>query len=63
MRTSKLPYKSDAQRKKFHAMLGRGDIAKAVVAEYDRASKGKQLPSHVKKAPARTDVIAPARMG
>ena len=43
-----MPYKSDAQRKKFHAMLKRGEISGATVAEYDKASKGKKLPERVK---------------
>lgn len=44
-----MPYKSEAQRKKFHAMLKRGEIGAATVAEFDRASKGKKLPARVKK--------------
>ena len=39
-----MPYKSDAQRRQFHAMLERGEISPAVVAEFDRASEGKKLP-------------------
>ena len=45
-----MPYKSDAQRKKFHAMLSRGEISKPTVDEYDRESKGKKLPARVSKA-------------
>lgn len=47
------PYKSDAQRKKFHAMLEKGEIKKSVVDEYDKASAGMKLPERVgpKKAP------------
>ena len=44
-----MPYKSDAQRRKFHAMAGRGEISRAVVAEWDKATKGKKLPKKVKK--------------
>jgi len=44
-----MPYKSDAQRRKFHAMLKRGEIGKKTVAEYDRASKGKNLPERITK--------------
>ena len=44
-----MPYKSDAQRKKFHAMLSRGQIQAKVVKEFDRASKGKKLPEYVKR--------------
>ncbi len=43
-----MPYKSDAQRKKFHAMLKRGEISAKTVHEFDSASRGKDLPEHVK---------------
>lgn len=39
-----MPYKSDAQRKYFHAMLNRGEISKKTVDEFDKASKDKKLP-------------------
>ena len=39
-----MPYASDAQRRKFHAMLARGEIKKSVVDEFDEASKGMNLP-------------------
>lgn len=42
-----MPYKSDAQRKKFHAMLERGEISKKTVQEFDKASKGMKLPERV----------------
>ena len=49
-----MPYKSDAQRRKFHAMEERGEISHKTVAEYDRKSKGKDLPEKVEhKAPKR----------
>lgn len=44
-----MPYKSEAQRKKFHAMEARGEISKATVDEFDASSKGKKLPKRVKK--------------
>lgn len=44
-----MPYKSKAQRKKFHVMEKRGEISPAVVAEYDKASKGKKLPERAPK--------------
>lgn len=44
-----MPYKSDAQRRKFHAMLERGEISRKTVEEFDRASKGKDLPEKVKR--------------
>ena len=42
-----MPYKSEAQRKKFHALERRGKISHATVEEYDKASKGKKLPERV----------------
>lgn len=44
-----MPYKSDAQRRKFHAMEARGEIASSVVKEFDAASKGKKLPPKAKR--------------
>jgi hypothetical protein len=44
-----MPYKSDQQRKKFHVLLKQGKISKKTVDEFDQASKGKKLPSKVKK--------------
>lgn len=45
-----MPYKSEAQRRKFHALLAKGEISASTVKEWDRASKGKKLPERVKKA-------------
>lgn len=42
-----MPYRSDAQRRKFHAMERRGEISHATVEEYDKASKGKDLPERI----------------
>lgn len=44
-----MPYKSDAQRRFFHAAEARGDIKPSTVNEFDKASKGMKLPEHVKK--------------
>jgi len=44
-----MPYKSDAQRRYFHAAEARGEISPSTVKEYDKASKGKKLPEKVKK--------------
>lgn len=41
------PYSSDAQRRKFHALLKEGKISKRTVSEYDKASKGMKLPERV----------------
>jgi hypothetical protein len=39
-----MPFKSQAQRKFFHAAQERGDIPKSTVHEYDEKTKGKKLP-------------------
>ena len=39
-----MPYKSEAQRKKFHALLEKGKISQKTVDEFDKASKGMKLP-------------------
>lgn len=45
-----MPYKSDAQRKFFHTDTAKdAGITGAEVKEFDKASKGKELPEHVKK--------------
>lgn len=44
-----MPYKSDAQRKYFHAAEARGEISPKTVNEFDKASKGKKLPEHAGK--------------
>lgn len=41
-----MPYVSDKQRKFFHAAEERGDISKKIVDEFDKASKGKELPEY-----------------
>lgn len=41
-----MPFKSDAQRRKFYAMAERGEISKKKVAEYERETKG-DLPDKV----------------
>ena len=42
------PYKSDAQRKKFHQLLKEGKISEKTVKEFDEASKDKKLPERVR---------------
>ena len=50
-----MPYKSDVQRKYFHAAEARGEISKKTVEEFDKASKGMKLPERVgKKKPIRS---------
>lgn len=42
-----MPYKSDSQRRYFHAAEERGEISKDTVHEFDEASMGKSLPEKV----------------
>lgn len=42
-----MPFKSEAQRRKFYAMRERGEISEAKVAEYEKETKG-DLPERVK---------------
>lgn len=58
-----MPYKSQAQRRKFHAMEARGEISPTTVKEFDRASKGKKLPEKVKSAYVLGGVNALAQLG
>ncbi len=44
-----MPYKSEAMRRKFHAMEERGEISHATVEHWDKESKGKKLPEKVGK--------------
>lgn len=44
-----MPYRSDAQRKKFHVLEKEGKISSATVHEFDEASKGMDLPEHVSR--------------
>lgn len=45
-----MPYKSDRQRRYFHAAEKRGEISHKTVAEFDRASKGANYRDSRKKA-------------
>lgn len=45
-----MPYKSKAQERYFHSSgAKKAGISKAVVAEYDKASKGAKLPERLSK--------------
>jgi hypothetical protein len=41
-----MPFRSEAQRRKFYAMSERGEISKEKVAEYERKTRG-NLPERV----------------
>lgn len=49
-----MPYKSEKQRRFFHAAASRKEIDPEVVKEYDRASKGKNLPEKANKRFSKT---------
>lgn len=44
-----MPYKSEAQRRKFHQLLKEGKISKNTVNEFDKASKGVKLPQKLSR--------------
>lgn len=54
-----MPYKSEAQRRKFHQMLKEGKISKEVVSDFDESSKGARLPERapLKKYPKNIDDV------
>ena len=43
-----MPFKSKAQRSLFYAKAARGEISKATLREWERATKGKKLPERLK---------------
>jgi hypothetical protein len=44
-----MPYKSDRQRRWAHTKTGMKKLGASKVAEFDRASKGMNLPERIKK--------------
>jgi hypothetical protein len=44
-----MPYKSDAQRRLFHAKENSGEFSHAMVKEWDSATKGMKLPEKLHK--------------
>lgn len=56
-----MPYKSEAQRRKFHVLADEGKISQATVDEFDKASKGMTLPYHVRDQVQRTTRTADMR--
>ena len=46
-----MPYRSNAQRRKFHALLEQGKISPATVKEFDQASEGMKLPERIGPKP------------
>jgi hypothetical protein len=46
-----MPFKSQAQRRKFAELLVEGKISPETYEEWNRETGGKKLPDHVKPAP------------
>lgn len=44
-----MPFKSEAQRKKFHAMERRGEISKKTVSKWEKETPKGKLPKKVKR--------------
>jgi hypothetical protein len=47
-----MPFKSQAQRRKFAELLVKGEISPETFEEWNRETGGKQLPDHVRKPAA-----------
>lgn len=45
-----MPYRSEAQRRKFHELLAQGKISPEIVMKWDKESEGLELPERVEKA-------------
>jgi hypothetical protein len=61
-----MPFKSQAQRRKFAELLVKGEISKETYEEWNRETGGKKLPERVKpkraaKGKSRTKTKAKAR--
>ena len=48
-----MPFKSQAQRRKFAELLVKGEISPETFEEWNRETGGKKLPERVKKKPAK----------
>jgi len=48
-----MPFKSQAQRKKFYAMEARGEISKKTLEKWEKETGKKKLPKRVKKSKKR----------
>jgi hypothetical protein len=49
-----MPFKSQAQRRKFAELLVKGKISNKTFEEWNRETGGKKLPERVKKKPSKT---------
>ena len=53
-----MPFKSQAQRRKFAALLVEGKISPETYEEWNRETGSKKLPDHVKPKPAKRKTAA-----
>ena len=44
-----MPFKSEAQRRKFYALKKKGKMSQATIDRWEEETKGKKLPKRVKK--------------
>jgi 3-deoxy-D-manno-octulosonic-acid transferase len=58
-----MPFKSQAQRRKFAQLLVEGKISNKTFEEWNRETGGKHLPERVKKKPVRKKTRARTRRG
>ncbi len=59
-----MPFRSEAQRRFFHAAASRGEIKRSKVREWERETpKGKKLPERVKQAAEDTPAKVPVLTG
>lgn len=56
-----MPFKSQAQRRKFAELLVKGEISPDTFEEWNRETGGRKLPERVKKKPARKSPRKAAR--
>jgi len=48
-----MPFKSQAQRRKFAELLVKGEISRDTFEEWNRETGGKKLPERVRRKPAK----------
>ena len=52
-----MPFRSQAQRRLFYAMLRRGEIDRATVERWERETGDRKLPERVRKEAARRRLL------
>ena len=55
-----MPFKSEAQRRKFYAMADRGEMPRSKVEEYERATKG-DIPERVREKKEKVELKKEAK--